>query len=230
MKTHKVFFLLFAIAIFVIPGCEILGNPSGGGNQDNDQSPTKPVMPSATPTVIAVTNTVQAAGFLSSDCSINGLVFPDITTGNSNFDPYDGPSLVCNSTASGEQGLNEIRSFNINTIKPAFTTSSFEDQKSVYKPIVDDALAWKAKNPTSSTEVIMLQDDESGYIYVILTNANVQGCILGEGYGVEIIENYLVNYNFSSCEGDSYSYIKSIEVLQQAARSAIDRLHKSQQP
>ena len=214
----------------MIPGCEILGNPSGGGNQDNDQSPTKPVMPSATPTVIAVTNTVQAAGFLSSDCSINGLVFPDITTVNSNFDPYDGPSLVCNSTASGEQGLNEIRSFNINTIKPAFTTSSFEDQKSVYKPIVDDALAWKAKNPTSSTEVIMLQDDESGYIYVILTNANVQGCILGEGYGVEIIENYLVNYNFSSCEGDSYSYIKSIEVLQQAARSAIDRLHKSQQP
>ena len=230
MKTHKVFFLLLAIAFVVIPGCEFLGNPSGGGNQDDDKSPTNPVKPSATPTVLVTTNTAQPAGFLSFDCAINGLVFPNITTGTSSFDPYDGPSLICNSTATGEHGLSEIRHININTIKPAFKTSSFEDQKSVYKPIVENAVAWKAKNPTASTEVIMLQEDEGAYIYLILTNANVQECVLGEGYGVEIIDHYLVNYNFSSCEGDSFSYVKSIEDLQKTARLAIDRLQKGQKP
>lgn len=230
MKTHRLLFLLFAIAFFVIPGCEFLGNPSTGAVQDDEIKPTEPVKPSVTPTVLAVANTEQATGFTSLDCSINGLEFPNITTGNNTFDPYDGPSLICNLTTTGEHGLTETRHLNINAIKPAFITSSYEEQKSVYKPIVDDAVAWKEKNPTASTEVIMLQEDEDAYIYLILTNANVQGCILGEGYGVEIIENFLVNYNFSSCEGDSYSYVKSIEALQQTARSAIDRLNKSQQP
>lgn len=228
MKTHKVFFLLFTIALFVIPGCNFLGTPSGNVTRDYGEIATEPVKPSAPPTGIAIPNTEQSAGFISSDCSINGLAFPNITIGNNTFDPYDGPSLICNSVSTGGNGLNEISHFNIDAIKPAFMTSTFEDQKSVYKSIVDDAIAWKEKNPTASTEVIMLQEDKDAYIYLIITNANVQGCILGEGYGVEIIENYLVNYNFSSCEGDSYTYMKAIEALQQSAGMAIDRLEKGQ--
>jgi hypothetical protein len=129
---------------------------------------------------------------------------------------------------TGSHGLNEIHHVNINKYQLESINTAFEVQKAVYITIVDDAVAWKEKNPTAGTDVVMIRDDEGGYVYLILTNASVQGCLVGEGYGVEKIDQYLVNLNFSSCEGDVAYYRATIETLRVTARLAVERVENRQ--
>ena len=213
MKSRLRVLILVSVAAFVILGCEFLGRGIG------------PVQPSA---VSKQDGTSVKAGFEPADCSATGLTFENITTGNNDFEPYDGPHLICNSVATGSHGLNEIHHVNINKYQLESINTAFEVQKAVYITIVDDAVAWKEKNPTAGTDVVMIRDDEGGYVYLILTNASVQGCLVGEGYGVEKIDQYLVNLNFSSCEGDVAYYRATIETLRVTARLAVERVENRQ--
>lgn len=240
-SMRKVILLLFA-ATFLSVACEYpypftwltpgdnleeKGSTKPSVVETIEENVSEPVNPSAVPVVNGTTEPAQPAGFLPSDCSACGMTFDNITAEFNTSDPFDGPFLICNSTTTGGNGLNEIHQLDVHAVKPEFLTSSFAEQKSVWKPIIDDAIAWKEKNPTASTEVIMIRDDEGGYIYLVLTNANVQGCLLGEGYGSEIFNSYLVNMQFSSCEGNAAEYLQAIEKLRDTARKAVERVREN---
>lgn len=235
--------LLIVIAIFLILGCDFpypftwlttmdeieKGEPTKPSAMlPSEELATAPVKPSNVPGTNETADPALPVSFLPSDCSVGGFSFENITTDFNTNDPFDGPLIICNSTSAGSNGLNEIYHVDVHTIKPEFLNSSFEEQKSVWKPFIDDSIKWREKNPTAGTEVVTIQDNETGYIYLILTDANVQKCQLGEGYGTEIIDSYLVNLQFSSCESDKSAYMLAIEMLRDTARKAIKRVEENE--
>lgn len=239
MRIRIRIFFLSVIGAFFICGCNdpfSWLNTMARQEEDKSEKPTivssieekgtEPVKPPSNPVIKETAEPAQTVGFVPSDCSTAGILFQNITSAINNYDPFNGPYLICNSTSTAANGLNEIHHVDVHAVKPEFLASSFEDQKGVWKPKIDDAIAWKEKNPTASTEIIMIRDDETGYIYIVLTNANVQGCLLGEGYGTEIAGSYLVNLQFSSCAGNSAEYLRMIESLRDTARKVIERVEK----
>lgn len=230
MNANAKIFLLIASAAILILGCGLPGITTSWLLPDEENIPLEPSKPNAIPPKETQTVTAQPAGFEPADCNLSGLVFPDMTTGNNEFDPYDGPSLICNSSATGSHELNERMYLSIQKMLPDRINAAFEEQKGMHKAFVDEAIAWKEKNPTAGSEVAKIRDDANGYIYLVITQANVQGCVLGEGYGAEIVDNYLVNSYFSSCEGDAASYSKAVETLRETARKAIERVENNKLP
>lgn len=225
MKTSSRLFFLIVVLLLFIPACRFIGGSIPDIPQNLETKPAAPSVPSTIPQMEPTVIATQPSGFTASDCSANGLTFTDITAGLNDFEPYDGPSLICHSSTTGSHGLSEVNHLNINKMLSDHINTAFDDQKTTHKIFIDQAIAWKEKNPTAGTEVVKIRDDATGYIYIILTEANVQGCLLGEGYGVEILNNYLINYLFSSCEGDAASYTKAMETLQKTAQQAIERIN-----
>ena len=230
MKTRVRFLLLITIAAFLIISCEFVGKGISSVSPDKVSEPSKPVNPLATEADDIPGEGAESSGFLPSDCAINNFSFPNITTGSNDYDFYNGPYLICNSNRTGEHGITETMHFSITAIKSESISSKFEEQKAVFQTIVDEALDWKERNPTAGTDVVKIRDEADGYIYLILTNATAQNCLLGEGYGVEIVNDYQILYLFSSCAGSEADYTEAMDSLSMAAYNAISRLENGKNP
>jgi hypothetical protein len=176
----------------------------------------------------------EPEGFLKTDCNVSGVTFSNINVGYTVTDVYDGPNLVCSLSTTGLHGLSESVYFRIVAYKAGPLLEFYQDLQKNIKGFVDQANEWNAQPdlpPEVKDEITFIHDDSDGYIFMITKEANIQKCINGDGYGVENVDGkYLVEYQFSSCEGDAGAYITTIQNLQNAARAAIRRVEASTQP
>jgi hypothetical protein len=176
----------------------------------------------------------DSEGFLKSDCNVDGVTFNNINVGYNVDDIYDGPSLVCSFTGTGSKGLSEIAYFRVGAYKAGPLLEIYQDQQKNIQGFVDQATEWNAQPdvPDSAKDTItFIRDDNVGYIFLITSEANVQGCLNGDGYGIENVDGrYLVQLTFNSCEGDAGSYQTTLENLRNAARAAIRRVEGNAQP
>jgi hypothetical protein len=172
--------------------------------------------------------------FMESDCYVSGITFDSITTGYSVDEIYDGPYINCNYSTTGAHGLSETAYISIIAYKPDMLEGFYLDLTDNISGYVDQSNEWNAHPDLSEEmkdEITMLRDDGEGYVFLITKNANVQGCILGKGFGAEMVEGkYLVQIMYSSCEGDASSYQAALNSLKSAAEVAIYRVETAKQP
>jgi len=171
-------------------------------------------------------------GFEKADCTVGGWPFTDISVGNVVTDVFDGPSLICNVSGTGEHGGSEVAYISILTLKKDKLEELYLEKQQFIKGDVDRAIEWNALPdlPASSrNEITFIRDDEDGYIYMITFEANVDKCLDGRGYGVEKInDRYLVEIQFMSCElGNAGAYTTALITLQQTALRAIQRVEEA---
>jgi hypothetical protein len=176
----------------------------------------------------------KPGGFLKTDCNVSGVTFKDITVDYIVDDIYDGPYLICNLSTTGSKGLTESAYIRIVAYKAGPLLEYYQDLKSNIQGYVDQATEWNKQPdiPESTKDTItFLRDDSDGYIFMITKEANVQGCLNGNGFGVENIDGkYLIELHYISCEGDAGAYVTTLQNLQNAARDAIRRVEASAQP
>ncbi|NJD59546.1 MAG: hypothetical protein FIA98_09130 [Anaerolineae bacterium] len=191
-----------------------------------------PVKPSVAASPTSKQN--SPAGFTESDCYASGITLDSITTGNSVDEIYDGPYINCNYSTTGAHGLSETAYISIIAYKADMLDGFYMDLKDNLSGYVDQSNEWNAQPdlPAEAMDVIdMLRDDSDGYVFMITKDANVQGCKLGKGYGTEMVNGkYLVQIMFSSCEGDTSSYLAALDSLKSAAEVAIYRIETGTQP
>ena len=171
-------------------------------------------------------------GFEKADCTVGGWPFTDISVGNVVTDVFDGPSLICNVSDTGEHGLAEDAYISILALKKDKLEEFYQEKQQNNKGFVDQANEWNALPdlPASSrNEITFIRDDEDGYIFMITTEASVQKCIEGRGYGIEkIYDRYLVETYFSSCKlRDAGTYTTALRTLQETALRAIQRVEEA---
>jgi hypothetical protein len=176
----------------------------------------------------------EPTGFSEADCNVSGVNFDNITVDYNVDEIYDGPYLICSFSATGAHGLSETAYFRIVAHKPDKLEEFYQELQINIKGFVDQANDWNAQPdlpPEVKDEITFIRDDNDGYIFMIAKEANVQECINGDGYGVEKINGkYLVQLQFSSCEGDAGAYVTALQNLQTAATEAIQRVEASAQP
>ena len=176
----------------------------------------------------------EPAGFTEADCNVSGVAFNNTNVGYDVDEIYDGPNLVCSYSATGTHGLSESAYFRIVAYKADKLEEFYQDMKMNIKGFVDQSTEWNAQPdlPKEAQDTIaMLRDDGDGYIFLITKDANVQECTMGDGYGAEMINGkYLIQLQFSSCDGDAGAYMTTLENLQAAALDAILRVEANIQP
>jgi hypothetical protein len=175
------------------------------------------------------TNVGTLGGFQESDCAVPGVTFPSISIGDQVTEVYDGPSLICHASTEGAHGLPEIAHIGITAFKADKLEEFYEQGMGSIKVFVDSANEWNAIPDLPSEaryEIDFILNDDDGYVFMITTEANVQGCLLGKGHGEEMVRGkYLVSLLFESCElGDAAAYTAALEKLRTAALAAILRL------
>lgn len=176
----------------------------------------------------------QSARFAETDCTVSGVAFSNINVGYTITDFYDGNSLICHTSFTGAHGLSEAAYISILALKPDKLEGAYQEKLSVNTGVVDQANKWNAQPDLPADardEISFIREDSDGYIFLITREANVQNCINGEGFGVEMINGkYLVDLYFSSCEGDAGTYLAIMQNLQQAALAAIQRVESGDKP
>jgi hypothetical protein len=203
-------------------------NPSGQDSNTNSSAdqPVDANNPADQPANAGNPADQQAkpAGFTEADCNVSGVTFNNTNVGDYVDEIYDGPSLVCSYSATGTHGLSESAYFRIVAYKADKLDGFYQDQST----------EWNAQPdlpPEAQDTITMLRDDSDGYIFMITKYANVQECTMGDGYGAEKINGkYLIQLQFSSCDGDAGAYMTTLENLQAAALDAILRVEESSQP
>ncbi len=168
-------------------------------------------------------------GFLESDCSVPGVTFASPTIGDEVNEVFDGPSLICSASGEGAHGLSEFALIGITAYKADKLEEFYREGRDSNEEWVAHANEWNALPglpPDARKEIDLILNDEDGYVFMITTEANVQGCLAGTGFGTEIVGGkYLVHIAFESCElGDAAAYTAALESLRTAALAAIERL------
>jgi hypothetical protein len=165
---------------------------------------------------------------------MSGINFDTITIAKDDDDIYDGPSLICSCSKEGAHGLSETLFINIAAYKADMLVGFYLDFKDNISGYIDQSNEWNAQPDLpeeAKDEITMLRDDSDGYVFMITKNANFQDCTLGKVYGVEkVYGKYLIQVMFSSCEGDTSSYLDAVNNLKSAAEVAIYRIETGAQP
>lgn len=249
MKNYNLRFL-FLCVIMVLPSlaCLLFGpTKAPEGSSPPEQLPVASIQPeqhliaSAAPNQPPDANNppnqqVKQSGFIKTDCGVSGISFKDsdITVDYIVDDMYDGPYLICNYSATGSHGLSETAYFSVIAYKAGKLDEFYQSLKESITGFVDQANEWNAQPdlpPEVKDEITFIRDDSDGYIFMITSESNVQGCLMGDGYGAEKINGkYLVKLQFSSCEGDAGAYLDAFQNLKSAAEEAIKRVEASAQP
>jgi hypothetical protein len=247
MRNNKLkFIFLVTILVILSLACSMGGvsqlpnasNPSNqlpNANSPADQ-PSNASNPADQPSNASNPADQQAEpiGFLESDCNVSGVSFNNTNVGKNVDDIYDGPNLVCSYSATGSKGLSETAYFRIVAYKADKLAQFYQELKTNIKGFVDQSTEWNAQPdiPLDAKDTItLLNNDDDSYVFMITKYANVQDCTMGDGYGAEKINGkYLVQLQFSSCEGDAGAYMATFENLQAAALEAILRVEASAQP
>lgn len=237
MIDNRLKFLFLVIFLVLLSlACSVSGatQPSNANNQAA-QLPLASEPPEQLPDANSPAGQqAQTPGFLEADCNVSGVTFDKPNIGKSVDDIYDGPNLVCNYSGEGPHGLSETVYFRIVAYKADKLEQFYQDMQTNIQGFVDQATEWNAQPdiPESAKDTItFLRNDSDGYVFLITSEANVQDCTNGDGYGVEKINGkYLVQLTFTSCEGDAGSYLETIQNLQDAAAEAILRVEESAQP
>jgi hypothetical protein len=249
MKNNNLrFLLLIVILLFPSLSCLLFGaKPAPNANNPPDLAPLASSPPEQFPVASAPPNQPPDAnspsnqqgkpsGFLKADCGVSGISFKDndITVDYIVDDMYDGPYLICNYSSTGSHGLSETAYFSVIAYKAGKLDEFYLPLKENIKGFVDQANEWNAQPDLPSEvkdEITFIRDDSDGYIFMITSESNVQGCLMGDGYGAEKINGkYLVKLQFSSCEGDAGAYLDAFQNLKTAAEEAIKRVEASAQP
>ena len=247
-KSCLLFLRIIVLLALVSLACQITPGVIGDGNfkdaerqsnQAGDNQPTQHIVgANASPeanqgvinTIATSPSTQQAApaGFLESDCAVSGVVFQDITVDYLVDDIYDGPYLICSISTTGAHGLSESLYFRIVAYKPSLLPQYYRDLQTSIQSWVDQANEWNSTPgiPESAMDTItFLHDDGEGYVFLITSEASVQGRLIGDGFGAEMVNGkYLVQLEFSSCEGDAGVYEAALQQLENAALAAIQRV------
>ncbi len=244
-SSIKFFFPLLILVILSL-ACSFSGatqapNASSSDNQPpNANSPAnQPPLASEPPEQPPNANSpsdqqAEPPGFSESDCNVSGVTFDTITVDYIVDEIYDGPYLICSFSGTGSKGLSETAYFRIVAYKADKLTQFYQELQTNIQGFVDQSTEWNALPDIpadAKDEITFIQNDSDGYIFMITKYANVQNCTIGDGYGAEKInEKYLVQLQFSSCEGDAGAYMTTLENLQNAALEAILRVEESAQP
>jgi hypothetical protein len=175
-----------------------------------------------------------STGFSESDCNMAGIENKSISFGNTVDDIYDGTYLTCSYSDEGAHGLSETNYIGIVAYKPDLLEGFYTDLKDNITGYIVQSNEWNAQPDLpadAKNEITMIRDDADGYVFMITKDANVQGCTMGDGYGVEKVNGkYLVQIMFSSCESTAPAYLASIKNLQSTAEEAIKRVEAIRQP
>jgi hypothetical protein len=193
-------------------GCDLF--PPGSGEPVNPVIPVAPADPGK----------LVGIGFKRSDCENTGIIFPDITDGYFVDEINDGPYIMCNLSSQGAHGSIQA-SIGITAFQADKLGGFYQNQKATIKAYVDQSTEWNAQPdmPEEVKDVIsILYDDVDGYVFMITSEANMQNCYQGRGYGTLILfDKYLANMQYVSCElADTAAYVDMMNILQTAAISA----------
>jgi hypothetical protein len=173
-------------------------------------------------------------GFEKSDCSVDGVTFSDVTVDNFVDENLDGPYLICNSISASAHGSVEVY-IGITTYKADKLEGAYQNLKTIIQGYVDQSTAWNADPVVPAEakhEISMIMDTSEGYIFMITSQANVQNCFNGRGFGAEkVYGKYLVNIKYLSCElADTPAYVDMLERLETSALLAIERVEGANNP
>jgi hypothetical protein len=174
------------------------------------------------------------AGFEQSDCSVAGVTFSDITVDYIVDEMYAGPYLTCNSSSASAHGSIQVY-ISITAYKADKLGGFFQNTKTSIQSYVDQSTEWNANPevPDEAKDVIsMIHDDSNRYVFMITSEANVQNCFNGYGYGIEVVNGkYLVNIHYLSCElADTAAYVAMLESVETAALTAIQKVEGASNP
>jgi hypothetical protein len=237
MRNNRLKFLfLLIIPVILSLACNFSGATQLPNAIRPVNQPPNAVVPASQPpnAVSPIDQQGKPTGFSEADCNVSGATFDNITVDYIVDDIYDGPYLICSFSTTGAHGLSETAYIRIVAYKADKLEGFYQDQQENIKGFVDQANNWNAQPdlpPNAKDEITFIRDDSDGYIFMITREANVQECINGDGYGAEKINGkYLVQLQFTSCEGDAGAYVTAIQNLQTAATEAIKRVEASAQP
>jgi hypothetical protein len=136
------------------------------------------------------------AGFQESDCALQGMTFDNITIDYIVDDMYDGAYLICSGVTTGSHGQDENNFLKITAYKPALLQQYYDELKANNQRSLDQANEWNA-NPDIPEEmkdtISIIRDDDERFMFLITQEANVPGCLMGDGFGAEMFyEKYLI--------------------------------------
>lgn len=176
----------------------------------------------------------KPAGFEKTDCAFMGITFPEITIDYIVDENNAGPILNCNSASQGAHG--SVRySINIVAYQADKLEGIYQEQQASIQRFVDQSTGWNAEPDIpdeAKDEITIIKNDSEGYIFMISSEANVQNCYNGYGYGVEKVNGkYLIHIEYESCElPDAAAYKDVMENLEITAMRAIVRVDAESQP
>lgn len=210
---------ILALLVIILMGCA----PAPKNEHRTNQTHTD-----GRPTTVKV-------GFEKTDCGIAGITFPDITISYNVDDPYDGPYLICNSSSEGTHNLSVHYYMSIIAFKADKLDAVYQELQANIQGFVDQSTAWNALPnipANAKDEITFIRNDRDGYVFMITSEANVQECENGRGYGAEkVMGKYLVNLGFQSCElADAAAYTAVLKSLETAALTAIQRVEGIRNP
>jgi len=210
--------IFLGLLVCISLSCKINSNPGGKVEQVKPAEPAAPVDPGK----------VVGIGFTNADCQTAGITFSEISTSYLVDDVNNGPYLMCNASSQGAHG--SIQAYiSITALQPGKLDGSYQNQKAAIKGYVDQSTAWNADPdvPAEVKDVIsILYDDNDGYVFMITSEANVQKCYQGRGYGTLILfDKYLANMQYVACElADTAAYTAMMNNLQTTAIMAALRV------
>jgi len=163
-------------------------------------------------------------GFNRTDCESFDIAFSEISIGNLDDEINAGPYIMCNLSSQGAHG--SIRaSIYITAFQADKLDGLYQNQKTTIKSFVDQSTEWNSDPavPEEVKDVIsILYDDIDGYVFMITSEANVQNCYQGRGYGTLVLfDKYLANIQYESCElADTAAYVTLMQKLMAMAEVA----------
>ena len=163
-----------------------------------------------------------------------GVTFPEITINYIVDGNNAGPILTCSSLTQGSRG--SVRYYiNIISFQAAKLEGNYQQQKAAIQVFVDQSTQWNADPAVperAKHQISIIKDDSDGYIFTISSEANVQNCYRGYGYGVEKVDGkYLVHVEFESCElPDAAAYNAVMQNLEAMALTAVLRVESAGKP
>jgi hypothetical protein len=171
------------------------------------------------------------ADFSESDCNDVGITFSDIWVGRAQDENVEGPILHCELSSDGPHGSIQA-SLGIETYKADKLEAAYQNQRTTIQVNVTSANEWNNQPdmPEDVKYVIStLYDDVDGYIFMITSEANMENCFDGNGYGsMMLFDKYLANFHYSSCElADTAAYVAMMSSLEQAAINATLRVENA---
>jgi hypothetical protein len=209
--------VLLSLLVVIMLSCGINQNQPGVANQLN------PVAPAGHGQLVGV-------GFKKSDCEAAGIIFPNVTTQYVVDEIYDGPSINCFLSTEGAHGSIQI-TISIAAYQAGQLDRYYQSQKTTIQSYVDQSTEWNNSDPEMPEDVKdsikMLFDDQDAYVFMITSDANVQACIQGRGYGtLKLFDRYLVNLQYVSCElANAESFNTAMDNLATAAINAALRVN-----